>query len=239
MGISPVTPNTSAYHTPTINNKQTNNPLDTLEGTQAKSTRPGDTVSISQEASQKARLEEYPLQSDPVEIFNKWKSEGRSYPTIGYESKPFDDLLPENQELISNLRDQAKNTSNEEERRLIEADISIISSYGDKEIFSSREDANKRLMTESQAATLEMRYLIEKNGGESIFESNQGYQIPTSTEESIQRSQPSGFNEESLVNNQQPSFQVSSLEQFNDKEFLKGVINLIYGQDSDYVETKV
>lgn len=197
-----------------------------------------DTVSISQEATQKNREERYALKDDPIEIFNQWKSEGRDFPIIGYEPKPFEDLLPENQELINKLRNQAKNMPTEEDRRLIEADISTISSYGDKEIFSSREDVSKRLMTESQAATLQMRYLIEKNKGESIFKSNQGYEIPTRTRESIQQAQPRGLNEEGLLANQNPKFEVSSIKQFSDKVFLKDMLNFIYGQDSFYAKTK-
>ena len=163
MSISPATPNAPAYHTPAINNKQTNNPLDTIEGKQAKFTRLGDTVSISQEASQKARLEEYPLQSDPVELFNEWKLNDGIYANLGPGPKSYKDLLPENQELTQQLKREMERAS-EEERRLLQADIDTLSRFGDKEIFSNRQDISKRLNVENIASSLKYAYAEKEYG---------------------------------------------------------------------------
>src|SRR5690554_6775724 len=101
MSISSVNPYMSmmaAYKAATADNKQSNTPLDTVENTQANpTTRPGeDTVSISQEATQKSREDKYPLRNDPVALYNEWLDTESRYIKL-FEPKPFEDLLPETQ----------------------------------------------------------------------------------------------------------------------------------------------
>lgn len=174
MSITSVNPYASAYQTAATNNKQTNNLLDTVENTQAKATtRPGeDTVSISEEASQKSRAEQYALKDDPDLLFEEWLATAPEKAYLNFpEKREWDELLPENQTLINDLSGQASKELNEEKRRLIFDSISTIKMFGDKEIFTSLEDVGKRVQAESTAYSLKTAYMEEVHGVPSILDS--------------------------------------------------------------------
>ena len=127
-----------------------------------------DTVTISSQG-QALSQPDHKLRTDPIELFMEWKSRGGTGAEIGRVQKPINQLLPENQKLIAQLREQEK-TMSPEERKLTEySRISVIRQYGDQEIFTSAADADKRLKAQSQACSLEMAYLT-KTGHAPIFE---------------------------------------------------------------------
>ncbi|HEY9018521.1 hypothetical protein [Thiomicrospira sp.] len=155
MSISSVNPYMSmlaAYKTATADAKQSNTPLDTVENTQVKATtRPGDTVSISQEGLNQVKKEQnpepdYPRPYSPMtsqQIFDKGMAnlDENGNPVFGRE-KPIESILPENLKILEELK-QVK-PANKHEMIDKEIDIAMLMVYGDKEVFSSTEEVRAR-----------------------------------------------------------------------------------------------
>ncbi len=168
--VNPYLSMMSAYKAAS-DNKQTNNLLDTVETTQSSTTtRPGDdTVTISQEASRKSRLEQYPLKDDPVELFNKWLEEGSDVPYFslggtgmnGYTPRK---ILPENEVLLSELRQKAQQETDPEAKRTYMFKISVLDGLGASEMFKTESDIDARVLAENQSLYLKQQYLTEKYG---------------------------------------------------------------------------
>lgn len=224
MSISSVNPYMSmlaAYKAATADNKQSNMPLDTVESTQAKATtRPGsDTVSISQEAAQKSRAEQYALKDDPIGLFLEWKEKGVD--TINLGETPIDksELLPENVEFITQLKEEYKSASSLEERRSINADISTVTRYGSDEIFTSRSDIQSRLQAEAKSASLQANYLLEKNGELPFKLDKMETAIPSLSE-------ITGINDTPVFRKEVASREY--LAKFDDIEFLDRLLTQIY-----------
>ena len=132
---------------------RSNTPLDTVESTQANATtRPGDTVSISDEAVKRAEAEKapeedsYPRPYSPMtsqQIFDKAmaNSDENGRPRFERE-KPIESILPENLKILEELRQMKTNGRSEVIDKQV--DISMVMMYGDKEIFSSTEQVRAR-----------------------------------------------------------------------------------------------
>lgn len=110
-----------------------------------------------------------------------------------------------------------------EERKLTEySRISVIKQYGDKEIFTSAEDADKRLTAVSKAATLEIKYLTLKDGKSPINMSTTLQNI------NLHQLQPviNPTKESDATTNTQPVTELYSqqLSAFDDKQFLENII---------------
>jgi hypothetical protein len=145
MSISSVNPYTSimaAYKVATVGNKQSNAPLGAVENTQANpANRPSeDTVSISDAGHAKSQASS--IQTQAQEMYEKYfKPSGMIYIPL---EKPINELLPENQALIQTLRDEQANTPSLERRQEIQARISLISAYGDAEVFHNEAEVAER-----------------------------------------------------------------------------------------------
>jgi hypothetical protein len=177
MSITSVNPYVSAYQTAATNNKQTNNLLDTVENTQSKvTTRPGeDTVSISEEASQKSRAEQYALKTDPVAFYQEWLESDPRYLTLA-GPKPYEELLPETQAYIDQLHERLQQATTGEDRLRIQGLIGTASSYGDKEIIDNDGDVILRRKVETVALSLKLAHLEIHN---EPFPRPEGHEIPS------------------------------------------------------------
>lgn len=153
MSISSINPYMSmlAAYKAANENTTVNNTANTVESTQATVTRPGDTVSISQEALNQAKKEQnpeldYPRPYSPMtsqQIFDKGMAnlDENDKPVFGRE-KPIESILPENLKILEELK-QVK-PANKHEMIDKEIDIGMLMVYGDKEVFSSTEEVRAR-----------------------------------------------------------------------------------------------
>ncbi|NCN44233.1 MAG: hypothetical protein CO158_04780 [Piscirickettsiaceae bacterium CG_4_9_14_3_um_filter_43_564] len=159
MNVSSINMATSTYAVAAQNAQSTNSIQsgNTTQSTQA------DSVNLSTEALKQSRLEQYPLKTDPAKIFYEWKQNDGIYANLGPATKSYEELLPENQELITQLKAQMKSQTIEE-RRQTEADIATVSMFGDNEIFSNRQEISQRLETESIASRLKYAFVEKKYG---------------------------------------------------------------------------
>ena len=160
MNISAVNAATSAYGVTTQDSKAA---ALSQSGNATNSTQV-DSVSLSPEALQQSRIEQYPLKDDPITLFQEWKEKEKDVISIAGTPKAIDELLPENIEFISQLRNEQKNVSSYEDKMMIEAHISTITRHGDNEIFTSKSDIQSRVQAEAESASLQANYLLEKNG---------------------------------------------------------------------------
>ncbi len=156
MSISSVNPYMSmmSVYKTANENKQTSNLLDTVENTQSNATtRPGeDRVSLSDEALKRAEAERmaeeesYPRPYSPMTsqaIFDKAMAnlDEKGNPIFERE-KPIESILPENLKILEELKQIKPTTKSEMFDK--EIDISMLMSYGDKEIFTSTEQVRER-----------------------------------------------------------------------------------------------
>lgn len=156
MSISSVNPYMSmlaAYKAATADTKQSNTPLDTVENTQAKATtRPGDTVTISQDAAKRSEMAQASAESSeprmyaPMtsqQIFDKGMANLDENGNPVFEPmKPIESILPENLKILEELKQVKASTKHEMLDK--ETDIFTIMRYGDKEIFTSVEQVRER-----------------------------------------------------------------------------------------------
>jgi len=126
--------------------------------------RQAEKITLSQESQKLSRQEQYSLKTDPVEMFLEWKNSGVKGPVLGLSLKPEEDLLPENQELINDLRKRITNSRNNDEKLLLLGNIETVRAYGDKEIFTNESDITKKDYAIADSATLQLNYLANKNG---------------------------------------------------------------------------
>lgn len=174
MSVSSVNPYSPTYQTTATNTKQPN--TDSVENKQATTTtRPGgDTVSISQEATQKSRAEQYALKTDPVAFYKEWLDSDPRYLTIPGR-KPYEDLLPETQAYIDQLHERLQQATTGEERMRIQGLIGTASTYGDKEMVTSDGDAIQRVKVETVALSLKVAHLEIHN---EPFPRPEGFEAP-------------------------------------------------------------
>lgn len=184
-----------------------------------------DTVSISAQGKSLSQQDHH-LKTDPVEIFMEWKEKGGAGAEIGFKEKPVDKLLPQNQTLIAQLKEQEK-TASPEEIKLIKSSISTIRQYGDQEIFTSAADADKRLNAQSQACSLELAYSAKKYGASSII-----HKAPSEQPETQWLGSMSNADRNSeLYRSIQHHLNNISLNEFNNPKFLREWLNQAYGSD--------
>lgn len=175
MSVSPVNPYSSTYQTTATNTKQPN--TGSVENTQSTATtRPGgDTVSISQEASQKSRAEQYALKTDPVAFYEEWLETDPRYLSLAGQ-KPYEDLLPETQAYIDQLKERLQQAKTGEERMHIKGLMGTAASFGDKEIIDNDADVILRRKVETVALSLKMAHLEIHN---EPFPRPEGHEAPS------------------------------------------------------------
>lgn len=126
-----------------------------------------DSVSISSEAMQQSRADKYAPKTT-IDLFNEWKESGVTHLTIQLPVLPNqpknENLLPENQQLIDALKEKMKHTSDNNERVLISNKIDLMHAIGDKELFRSEAEIDRRYDAINDSLHLQQRYLTEKYG---------------------------------------------------------------------------
>lgn len=124
-------------------------------------------VSLSPEAIAAQRQEQYAPKT-AFDLFNEWKESGATRISIQLPVLPNqpknNNLLPENQQLMDSLSEKMKNTPDNHERILISNKINFLHAIGDKELFKSEADINKRYDAIQDSIHLQQRYLTEKYG---------------------------------------------------------------------------
>lgn len=114
-----------------------------------------DRVTLSPEAQ---KLNSGYLQTNPHEIVAAWKKDDHRITLPG--EKPFDELKPENQSLINKFK-QEMETASQDRRGELRARISLITSYGDKEVFKSEYDVLAKKEAVSEAINIVMKDVIK------------------------------------------------------------------------------
>jgi len=133
--------------------------------------------------------------------------------------KDMSEILPENVELISQLRDERKGMSSQEGRTMIDANIAAITSYGDNEIFTNVSDIKSRLQADAKSARLQANYLLEKNGELSFGLNKMKTSIPSLSE--ITKIHDTQVFKKEVASEEY-------LSKFDDKEFLGDLLTQIY-----------
>ena len=163
MDISEVSAVPSAYGVTNQSPKvaSSNQSGNLAEATQANS------VILSPEAIAAQRQEQYAPKT-AFDLFNEWKESGATRISIQLPVLPNQpkntNLLPENQQLMDSLSEKMKNTPDNHERILISNKINFLHAIGDKELFKSEADINKRYDAIQDSIHLQQRYLTEKYG---------------------------------------------------------------------------
>jgi|GEM_PF-4786464 len=136
-------------------------------------TTQNDSVSLSDEAIQAQRKEQYALKTDPVAFYNDWLETDPRYISIP-GAKPYEALLPETQAYVDQLNQRLTSAKTPEQRMQIENFISGASSYGDKEIIQSDSDVQTRWRVEETAVSLMISHLFIHNEPLAVPEGLQG-----------------------------------------------------------------
>lgn len=160
--ISSVSSTTSTATTATTSNHQQ------ITAASAANAKTSDSVSISPQASQALeweRQEQY-KPKNATDLFNDWLASGREYPVLVLprQNGSEDELLPENQPLLENLRDKMSKTTDPHERMLVSLDIKNLLGWGNQEIFKNESDLDQRFEALNDSHYLQQKYLVEKYG---------------------------------------------------------------------------
>lgn len=187
---------------------------------QYSSSSQADSISISTQGQVLSQTSHH-LKTDPIEVFLDWKNNGGESVTLGQVEKPLNQLLPENQQLIDQLRSQQVDMDLND-KKLMDARISVIQQFGDEEMFTSAIDADKRLEAESKAATLQIEYLTQKNGKSPINMSNSLENI----HEHRAFNQNTSKENESDIPSLTKRYSPENLTSFNNTQYLESLLQL-------------
>lgn len=230
MSISTVQNQSNTFYSPSVPSSpkavvETNNESNTNE------TKQTDRVYMSDEAITAQRQEQYKLK-DATDLFYEWQNMNIDSPVIFLPStipENDDNLLPENKSIIEQLQTKLKNSTSAYERTLTQGQIDLVRSLGDKEIFNSLSDVDKRQRAVGESFYLQRKYLAEKYGISTIEEIVKRQQINSGTD-MIEMSSPfpslSDLTGKSFPSDPPPKVSALfepkgySLDQFNNKDFL-------------------
>ena len=215
MDISVVNAATSAYDVTNHSSKAVT-PTHNSNITQLQQS---DSVSLSADALKQSRQEQYPLKDDSISLFQDWKSEGTDRIILAKVGKPIDELLPENQQLIDHLREKQKTLSSVEDRMLIEAKISTVTQYGDKETFNNESDIDRKDLAVSDSAKLQVNYLLNKHGTLPKAEDVLGKSF---YEASLVPIMDTGYSQTESFS--QPKASPEYMKQFDNRDFLENLL---------------
>lgn len=187
-----------------------------------------DTATISTQGQ--ALSEDSYYQQLAIQDFLNWKNADNKAAT-GHAIKPIEQLLPENQKLITQLRTQEKSMSSDEKKLTEYSRIPTIQTYGDKEIFTSARDADKRAGAQSQTMSLQLAYLKKTGRLQDLSDTMtdiHGNGIKPLNTGDTNNTVPERVQDLSnLVAN-------TSVSKFDDPNFLSDYLKLAY--DSDYYQ---
>lgn len=160
MSISAVNAATSAYGVANQSSKVTSS---NQSGNVAQTTQ-ADLVSLSPEAIAAQRQEQYALK-DAQSLFKDWQNAGltfRNY-AIGHGGTS-EMLLRENQKVVDSLNILKSHAPTPEAEQAFEDKIQFVILVGNKEIFNSMEDIDKRIQAQNDYQSLAGQYLTEQYG---------------------------------------------------------------------------